>query len=225
MVAGELANPNFTVQELGLRYAVDLSPDASSSGLFLDQRETRRRLLSQDLTGKTVLNAFAHTGSLSVAAAKAGAETLTLDLSKRYLDWARENQRLNGIDPAEHDFLYGDAIDWLGRLAKKGRHFDLVLLDPPSFSTGGGRRKTKTWSVERDLAQLVGLGANLTAPGGQLLVSTNLRRLTWPRFASLVQAGLQAARRDGSVEPRTLPLDHRSGPGDPPYLKLVWIQL
>ena len=226
LVAGELSDPRFTVRELGLTYAVDLSPDANSSGLFLDQRETRRRLLASDLAGKTVLNAFAHTGSLSVAAARAGAETLTLDLSKRYLDWARENLRLNGIDPAEHDFIYGDALDWLGRLAKKGRTFDRVLLDPPSFSTGRGRRKTKTWSVERDLGQLVELGAKLTAPGGHLLVSTNLHRLTWARFASLVQAGLQSARRtDASIEAQTLPLDHRSGPGDPPYLKLAWIQV
>ena len=97
--------------------AVDLSPDASSSGLFLDQRETRRRLMSQDLTGKTVLNAFGHTGSLSVAAAKAGAETLTLDLSKRYLDWARENQRLNGIVRSMAlGFVLAVPIIWTGSL-------------------------------------------------------------------------------------------------------------
>jgi 23S rRNA (cytosine1962-C5)-methyltransferase len=225
LVAGELAAPRFTVRELGLRYVVELSADVGSSGLFLDQRENRRRLLASDLAGKTVLNAFAHTGALSVAAARAGAETLTLDLSKRYLAWARENLELNGIDPAEHDFVYGDALDWLARFAKKGRTFDRVLLDPPSFSTGRGRRKTKTWSVERDLGRLVELGARLTAPGGELLVSTNLRRLGWPRFAQMVQAGLEAAGRQGLVEPGTVPLDHRCGPGDPPYLKWVWIAL
>ena len=131
--------PSFEVTELGRRYLIDLAASSTSSGLFLDQRETRRRLLSTDLGGRTVLNAFAHTGSLSVAAAAAGAETLTLDLSKRYLDWARDNLRANDLDPADHDFIYGDALDWMSRLAKAGRTFDVVLLDPPSSSTSGKR--------------------------------------------------------------------------------------
>ena len=87
------ATERFEVTELGARYLIDLTASATSSGLFLDQRETRRELMGMDLAGKTVLNAFAHTGSLSVAAARAGAETLTLDLSKRYLDWAADNLR------------------------------------------------------------------------------------------------------------------------------------
>ncbi len=225
VIAGSLEDRRFVVEELGLRYQIDLSASETSSGLFLDQRETRRRLAASPLTGKTLLNAFGHTGSLSVAAAHAGAETLTLDLSKGYLDWARENLRLNGFDPAEHDFIYGDALDWMARLAKKGRRFDRVLIDPPSFSTGRGKRKKQTWSVERDLALLISLAAKLTTPGGELFVSTNLRRLTWPRFAVMLQDGLKSAKRDGSIEPGTLPLDHRSGPKDPPYLKTAWVTL
>jgi 23S rRNA (cytosine1962-C5)-methyltransferase len=215
----------FEVRELGLRYWVDLQASPTSSGLFLDQRETRRRLLGQDLAGKTLLNAFAHTGSLSVAAARAGAETLTLDLSKRYLEWARQNMELNAIDPAEHDFIYGDALDWMTRLAKKGRRFDRVLLDPPSSSTSGKGRKKRRWVVERDLAELVERGARLTTRGGQLFVSTNLRRMRWERFLEQAALGVRAAGRVGRVETATLPLDHRCGPQDPPYLKAAWIQL
>jgi 23S rRNA (cytosine1962-C5)-methyltransferase len=125
------AGEQFAVTEVGCRYLIDLAASATSTGLFLDQRETRRRLLSTDLAGRTVLNAFAHTGSLSVAAARAGAETLTLDLSTRYLDWARDNLRANDLDPADHDFIYGDALEWMARLAK-GRTFDVVLVDLPS---------------------------------------------------------------------------------------------
>ncbi len=216
--------PQFEVTELGRRYLIDLEASATSSGLFLDQRETRRRLLDTDLRGKSVLNTFAHTGSLSVAAASAGAETLTLDLSTRYLDWARENLRANDIDPANHDFIYGDALDWMRRLASKGRTFDVVLVDPPSSSTSGKRTKTR-WLVERDLHALVERGARLCAPGGTLFVSTNLRRMPWDRFLEHVDDGLAAAGRWGSVETQTLPLDHRSGPGDPPYLKAAWISL
>ena len=218
------AGSRFEVTELGLRYRIDLEASATSSGLFLDQRETRRRLRSPALAGRTVLNAFAHTGSLSVAAASAGAETLTLDLSKRYLDWARDNLRANGIDPAEHDFIYGDAIEWMARLGKKGRTFDLVLIDPPSSSTTGGRGN-KRWAVERDLHDVVTRGARLCAPDGTLFVSTNLRRMPWDLFLRQVGEGLDAAGRTGSIETQTLPLDHRSGPGDPPYLKAAWITL
>lgn len=217
----------FTVRELGLTYQLDLLASPTSTGLFLDQRETRRRLLAMALQGKTLLNGFAHTGALSVAAAHAGAVTTSLDLSKRYLAWARENLELNGLDPAAHDFIYGDAMEWLRRLEKKGRRFDLVLLDPPSFSTstkslGKGKR---TWSVERDLASLAALGARLVAPGGTLYVSTNLRRLPAARFLTMIGDGLREAGRQGEVTWSTLPLDHRTGPQDPPYLKAAWVAL
>ena len=170
-----------------------------------------------------MLNVFAHTGSLSVAAARAGARTLSLDLSPRYLDWARENLVANGLDPADHDFIYGDALDWMGRFARRGRTFDVVLVDPPSSSTG--RKGRGRWRVERDLHTVVERGAGLCRPGGTLFVSTNLRRMRWPVFLDQVAQGLAAAGRTGSVETQTVPLDHRSGPGDPPYLKSAWIQL
>ena len=222
LVAGS-GPAQFDVTELGLTYRIDLDASPTSSGLFLDQRETRRRLLRSDLGGRTVLNTFAHTGSLSVAAARAGAETLTLDLSKRYLDWARENLRLNDIDPDDHDFIYGDAVEWMERLRKKGRTFDVVLIDPPSSSTPrkGGRR----WIVDRDLADLVELGVDLCAGGGTVFVSTNLRKMTWSRFLEHLDRGLGRSGRRRSIETQTVPLDHRSGPGDQPYLRAAWVTL
>ncbi len=216
--------PRFTVRELGCRYLIDLEASATSSGLFLDQRETRRRLLGMDLAGRSVLNVFAHTGSLSVVAARAGAETLTLDLSKRYLDWARDNLAANDLDPTDHDFVYGDALEWMARFVKKGRTFDVVVIDPPSSSTSGSRGGRR-WVAERDLHVLVERGARLTAEGGTLFVSTNLHRLSWARFEAHLDQGLAAAARTGTIETQTLPLDHRSGPGDPPYLKAAWIRL
>jgi 23S rRNA (cytosine1962-C5)-methyltransferase len=222
LVSGTVS-PRFEVTELGCRYLIDLEASATSSGLFLDQRETRRRLATSALAGRTVLNVFAHTGSLSVAAARAGAQTLSLDLSPRYLDWARENLVANQLDPADHDFIYGDALDWMARLARRGRTFDVVLVDPPSSSTG--RKGRGRWQVERDLHAVVERGATLCRPGGTLFVSTNLRRMRWPAFLDQVAQGLAAAGRRGSVETQTVPLDHRSGPGDAPYLKAAWIQL
>lgn len=222
-LAGD-APARFTVRELGVRYLVDLGASATSTGLFLDQRETRRQLRAMPLAGMTVLNTFAHTGSLSVAAALAGAETLTLDLSKRYLDWATENLRTNDLDPADHDFVYGDAMDWLERFARQGRTFDVVLVDPPSSSTPRTKR-ARRWVADRDLHVLVTRSTRVVAPGGRLFVSTNLRRMPWPEFLDHLEQGLAAAGRRGRIDTRTVPLDHRSGPGDAPYLKAAWIAL
>lgn len=216
--------PHIVVREHGLQYGIDLHASATSTGLFLDQRETRRALRTADLRGRTVLNVFAHTGSLSVAAAAAGAETLSLDLSKRYLDWARENLRCNGLDPADHDFVYGDALEWMDRFAKKARAFDVVVVDPPSTSTSRGRGSQR-WSVERDYDTLVARAARLCAPGGRIFASTNLRRLAWPSFLAHLERGLASAGRHGRIRTRTVPLDHRTGPGDPPHLKAAWIDL
>jgi len=223
LVAGDHSS-RFMVSELGAHYVIDLDASPTSTGLFLDQRETRRRIRSTTKRDATVLNTFGHTGSFSVAAALAGARTTTLDLSKRYLDWARENLRANGISVDEHDFIFGDAAEWMDRLAKKGRTFDLVILDPPSSSTAG-KGSNRRWVVERDLHTLVERGARLCTEGGTLFVSTNLRRMTWNQFLDHIDRGLAAVSRTGTIETETVPIDHRSGPGDPPYLKAAWVRL
>src|SRR5262249_52047502 len=118
-----------------------------SVGLFLDQRENRRRLLTGHVAAgfslpkseirnhkSQILNTFAYTCGFSVCAAKAGAITTNLDLSKKYLEWGKRNFALNQIALAPHEFLYGDVFDWLSRLTRKQRQFDLILLDPPTFS-------------------------------------------------------------------------------------------
>ncbi len=220
VLAGDLGSPRFDVLEHGLRYGIDLEESVTSTGLFLDQRDTRRRILAMDLRGKEVLNAFAHTGSFSVAAARAGARTTSLDLSKKYLERVKENLSRNSLDPAGHDFIYGDALEWLRRLAKKGRRFSLVVLDPPSFSTA---KKGKTWSVERDLGKLVALALACLEKEGTLYVSTNQRSLPFARFEKLVQAGFaEAGRKIQHLELATLPLDFRLAPGEVPYLKAAW---
>src|SRR5207302_10719388 len=116
-----------------------------SVGLVLDQRDNRRRLLTGHIAAGfelgvgvqaalEILNTFAYTCAFSVCAAKAGARTTSLDLSKKYLEWGKRNFTLNRLDPAGHDFIYGDTFAWLRRLAKKRRRFDCVVLDPPTFS-------------------------------------------------------------------------------------------
>ena len=108
-----------------------------------------------------VLNCFAYTCAFSVCAALGGARATSLDLSRKYLDWGRRNFELNGLDPAAHDFIYGDVFDWLKRLAKKGRSFDVILLDPPTFSRSPGRGDFR---AETDYGRLVSLALPLLRP-------------------------------------------------------------
>src|SRR5207302_8691066 len=128
-----------------------------SVGLVLDQRDNRRRLLTGHIAAGfelgvgvqaalEILNTFAYTCAFSVCAAKAGWRTTSLDLSKKYLEWGKRNFTINSLDPAQHEFIYGDVFDWLDRLKKKQRQFDLILLDPPTFSQS---RESGTFRVEK----------------------------------------------------------------------------
>jgi len=168
------------VEEEGLRFLVNLH-DYLDTGLFLDHRITRSRV--RELAhGARFLNLFAYTGTASVYAAAGGAtHTTTVDMSATYLDWARRNMALNGYPEGDaHRFVRADVLSWLAeetwrpQAAKRGP-FDLVFLDPPSFSNSkrmGGR----TFDVQRDHVELVRETVGLLAEGGTLVFSTNLRR-------------------------------------------------
>ncbi len=232
-VLGKPAPDAFQIFENGLRYSVSLT-EGYSFGLFLDQRENRRRLqtgyvaerfpfFGEGLTGKGVLNVFAYTCGFSVAAASAGAHVTSQDLSRRYLDWGRTNYRLNGLDPDCHDFIYGDAFDWLKRLVNKGRRFDLIILDPPTFSKAKGR---KNFQVTRDLGRLVAQTLPLLKQAGILFVASNAVKLSSDRFRDLVHSGLTAAGRRARHEcylPQ--PPDFPISRDEPAYLKTVWLRV
>ena len=105
-----------------------------------------------------------------MAAARAGARTTSLDLSKKYLEWGKRNFALNNLDPTPHDFIYGDAFNWLKRLAKMGRRFDVVILDPPTFSQS---KESGVFRAEKDYGKLVAAALPLIKAGGVLFASTN----------------------------------------------------
>jgi len=233
LMEGSEAPARFEIRENGVRYEGSLA-EGYSYGLFLDQRDNRRRLLrghvaaafpfpEGGLAGREVLNCFAYTGGFSVCAALAGARTTTLDLSRKYLDWARRNFGLNGLDPAGHDFIYGDCFDWMRRLAKKGRRFDAVLLDPPTFSRS---KESGDFRAESDYRRLVTLAAGLLGPGGLLFASTNAARLDPEQFLAEVRAGLASAGRRVQKEhyvpqPPDFPISRE----EPAYLKTVWMRM
>jgi 23S rRNA (cytosine1962-C5)-methyltransferase len=186
-----------------------------SVGLFLDMREVRDwvRNMAQ---GRRVLNLFAYTCSFGVSAMLGGAtRVLNLDVSKTYLEWGKANYELNDLAVDPHDFVFGEAFDWLGRFARRAELFDMVIVDPPSFSS-------TPFSVARDYPRLVETAAAAISPGGILIAATNHSSTSDQRFDAWLDSGLVHARRHGQLlqqwqEPAA---DFPVPPGRGPYLKV-----
>lgn len=228
-VLGAPAPERFTIRENSLRFELSFS-EGYSVGLFLDQRDNRRRLFTgHAAAGFTlrspaeVLNTFAYTCAFSVCAAHAGARVTSLDLSKKYLEWGRRNFVLNGLDPERHDFIFGDAFDWLRRLAKKDRQFDLILLDPPTFSQS---RESGLFRADKDYGRLVAAALPLLKREGILFASTNASDWAPDLFLASIQGATRTARREilrAHYVPQ--PPDFPISPAEPAYLKTAWLQI
>lgn len=216
-VIGDPPPGPFSVRELGLNYEIDLTA-GYSQGLFLDQRPQRARMMERLQPGQKVLNLFSYTCAFSVAAAARGAVTTSVDLSRPYLEWGKRNFALNALDPDAHFFCRGDSFEWLRRFAKKGRLWDGIVLDPPTFSRNADG---KIFRVEQDFAELTALCLSVLAPSGWLLASTNHRGLSPARFRALMEDGAAIARRPvAAMHPGRMPADFT----DTPYLKSVWLE-
>ncbi len=233
LIAGEPAPERFEIRENGVRFELSLS-EGYSVGLFLDQRENRRRFLANHVAAGfalfehgpsncEVLNTFAYTCGFSVAAAKAGARVTSLDLSKKYLEWGRRNFVLNDLDVDAHDFIFGDTFDWLRRLAKKRRAFDAVVLDPPTFSQS---KAAGVFRAEKDYAGLAAAALLVLKPGGVLLASTNAATLSPEDFLRAIgQAVADHRRRIIQQHYVPQPPDFPVSKAEPAYLKSVWMKV
>lgn len=145
------------------------------TGLFLDHRPLRA-LIADKAAGKRLLNLFCYTASATVQAALAGAKaSLSIDMSNTYIQWARENFAANGIDGKRHQLVREDCLKWLRQfpLNKPLQGFDIILLDPPSFSNS--KRMQGVFDVQRDHVAVIDHCMRILNPGGQLIFSTNLR--------------------------------------------------
>jgi 23S rRNA (cytosine1962-C5)-methyltransferase len=230
---GPPPSDEWSISENGVCYRLS-SREGYSAGLFLDQRDNRRRLLTAHVAAgfplftsvsekPAVLNTFAYTCGFSVCAALAGAQTVSLDLSRKYLEWGRENFRLNGLDPSAHEFIYGDCFDWLKRLARKQRRFDVMILDPPTFSTS---KVSGVFRVEKNYDKLLKAALPLLKEDGVMLACTNTARLNPEDFLDGIQATLhdcgRTIRQQHYVpQPPDFPV-HRD---EPAYLKTVWLRV
>jgi 23S rRNA (guanine2445-N2)-methyltransferase / 23S rRNA (guanine2069-N7)-methyltransferase len=190
------------VAEGDLKFLVNLD-EYLDTGLFLDQRITRARLRER-AAGKRFLNLFAYTGSATVYAAAGGAlASLSVDLSRTYLEWAQRNLALNGLQGGAHRGLQADCRVWLQEAARAAERFDLIYLDPPTFSNS--KRMEGVLDIARDHADLIDGCAQLLAAGGLIVFSTNAQRFR-------LEPGLSERYDIRDVSAATLPQDFERNP-------------
>ena len=194
----KLANKGeyFYVNEYGAKLWVNLT-DYLDTGLFLDHRLTRK-MLGEMAQGKDFLNLFAYTGSATVHAALGKAKsTTTVDMSNTYLNWAEQNLLLNDIEGKQHKLIQADCLQWL---EKCDRQFDLIFVDPPTFSNS--KRMEDSWDVQRDHIKLMTNLKRILRPNGTIVFSNNKRGFKMD-FTKLEELGLSAVE----ISHKTLPLD------------------
>jgi len=232
LVFGKAAPEHFEIRENGAKFEISFG-EGYSVGLFLDQRDNRRRLLTNHIAAGfglhtsgsrlEVLNTFAYTCGFSVCAALGGAKTTSLDFSKKYLTWGKRNFVLNRLDPTEHDLIYGDAFNWLKRLANKQRIFDAVLLDPPTFSQS---KEGGVFRAEKDYVKLVTAALRVLKRTGVLFASTNAAGWSPEDFlAQVVWAVRNAGRKTIQLHYVPQPPDFPITRDEPAYLKTVWLRV
>ncbi len=208
----------FVVDEEGAQFWIRFY-QVKHPGLFLDHIELRR-WLKKNARELKVLNTFAYTGSLSVAAGLGGASHVTtLDLSRSTIEWAKTNWELNKFSSERGDFIFGDVFEWLPKMKKRGDRFDCVILDPPSFS----RSKSSVFSTEKDLKKLHALAFDVLSPSGILVTSINSagispRKLKAEVLETAEQMGLRAEIIKTLELPETFPLKKGGDPKES-YLK------
>ncbi|WP_211221934.1 class I SAM-dependent rRNA methyltransferase [Lacticigenium naphthae] len=222
-VTGKKAETPLIIKENGIKYAVYLN-EGQMTGIFLDQRNVRRKIMEEYAVGKTFLNTFSYTGAFSVAAAMAGAtQTTSVDLANRSLERTTEQFEVNGLDPADHFIRVMDVFDYFNYAKRHKMTFDVVVLDPPTFA----RSKKKTFSVEKDYVKLIEEAIQVTEKDGVIIASTNSWKLKSETFESFIEEAFHNQNARYEIEEQfSLPEDFRTNPyysyGD--YLKVMFIR-
>jgi len=203
LLAGTAAPQRLEVQENGLTFLVSLE-EGLNTGLFLDQRENRHSLMPR-MAGTRFLNLFAYTGAFSVAAAASGAQQVTsVDVSPGYTDWNRANFSANRLNPKKHRFLVGDCMAKLAELTSEREQFDIILMDPPSFSTTAKGRFTTRGGT----SDLVAACLALLVDGGLLICSSNHQKTDLADYLKELRRGaLQAKAELRVIEQKGQPVD------------------
>jgi 23S rRNA (guanine2445-N2)-methyltransferase / 23S rRNA (guanine2069-N7)-methyltransferase len=190
------------VTEDGLKFLVNFD-DYLDTGLFLDHRLTRGRLRAA-ASRKRFLNLFAYTCTASVYAAAGGAaSTTSVDMSNTYLNWAQRNFELNGLSPDRNGLVQADCRVWLQDGARSRERYDLIFIDPPTFSNS--KRMEGVFDVERDHPEFIDGCVRLLAPGGLIVFSTNSQRFR-------LDESLSQRYDVRDISAKTLPRDFERNP-------------
>ncbi|MEC2072889.1 class I SAM-dependent rRNA methyltransferase [Alkalihalophilus marmarensis] len=222
-VTGDRGEFPLLVLENGIQFAVYLN-DGPMVGVFLDQKEVRKKIRDSYAEGKTVLNTFSYTGAFSVAAALGGAtKTTSVDLANRSLPKTIEQFSVNGIDYEAHDIVVMDVFKYFNYAKRKDLSFDIVILDPPSFA----RSKKHTFSAQKDYTSLLQEAIQITEDNGVIVASTNCSTFGMNKFKGFID---QAFKKEGYrykiEESYTLPPDFKTTKAFPEgnYLKVVFVR-
>ena len=199
-VLGEAPPERLHVTDGPWRFEVHLTTGVNV-GLFTDMRVERARIASL-AAGRRVLNLFAYTGGFSVAAASGGAAHVTsVDLSDGVLAWARDHFALNGLDAASHTTVAADVSSYLADARRDGARYDLVVVDPPSFSAA----RQAPFAIDRDYPPIIRAACDLLTPGGDLWLAANTRGYS---LTGAVQVAVPPARQPRLVALGGLPPDY-----------------
>lgn len=213
---GEPVEKEVAVREGDFTYLIR-PYDGFSVGLFLEHRQNRRRI-AELAAGRRMLNAFAYTCGFSVAAAKGGAAAVaSVDLSKRYLEWGKRNFAANRLPTGAHRFYASDIFEFFKRARRQELRFDLVILDPPTFSRR--RRPAKVFELRVELPRLVAETVERIDRGGSLFLATNDRRVGLENLEAAVRQASPHRRLAVTARP-ALPPDFG---GDPEYAKAILV--
>lgn len=222
-IEGDKAEEPIVILENGIRYNVYLD-EGWMTGLFLDQRNIRNKIMEEWGLGRKVLNAFSYTGAFSVAAAMGGAvKTVNVDVANRSKERTKEQFEVNGLDSEQHEIRKMDIFDYLDYAQKHQLQFDLIILDPPTFA----RTKKRTFSVEKNYTELVKEAIQVLAPGGLIITSTNAKTVSRDEFFDSVNLAFEEMDVDAYlVEEFSLPEDFAVNEQNPNsnYLKVFVLE-
>ncbi|AHI55096.1 class I SAM-dependent rRNA methyltransferase [Listeria ivanovii] len=223
-VAGQKAIFPLIIKENGINYATYLD-DGWMTGIFLDQRDVRRRISEDYSISKNVLNTFSYTGAFSVAALFGGAKkTTSVDVAGRSLSKTKEQLEVNGLDPATQSIIVEDVFHYFKYALRKQLTFDLVIVDPPSFA----RTKKVTFRAAKDYPALLRDIISITATGGTIIASTNYAGFGMKAFKKMVAEAFESSERTYKItETHSLPADFTVNKNFPEgnYLKVLFLTL
>lgn len=222
-ILGEKAPEPLLVKENDINFAVYLN-DGAMVGIFLDQRDVRKKIRDSYSNGKNVLNTFSYTGAFSVAAALGGAvKTTSVDLANRSKSKTIEQFSVNAIDFEAQDIIVEDVFHYFKYAIRKNLTFDLVILDPPSFA----RSKKHTFSAGKDYPDLLVQAISITEKNGIIVASSNCSTFGMTKFKGFIEKAFkQTGGSYAILEEFNLPNDFKTideyKEGD--YLKVVFIE-